>query len=194
MLITEQKLSTLPNDLPIPEDDGAANHLLGLMIPHVRLIASDGQEVLLSEASHLKPVVLFCYPMTGKPGEELPFNWEEIPGARGCTPQNCSFRDNYQEITSSGVVVFGLSIQTTTDQQEAVGRLHLPFLLLSDAHLNFANELRLPLFEVDGVTFIKRLTMIIWKGEVIKVFYPVFPPDKNAREVAQWLAGNPIAA
>ncbi len=131
--------------------------------------------------------VVYCYPRTGRPDVELPQGWNEIPGARGCTPQSCAFRDHHAELQALGASVFGLSTQTTEYQREAVDRLHLPFDLLSDSELRFTTALRLPTFRVESMTLIKRLTLVIKDGGVEKVFYPVFPPDKNADEVIEWL-------
>ncbi len=135
--------------------------------------------------------VLYCYPRTGLPDKAPPTGWNEIPGARGCTPQSCAFRDHYRELQAFDAQVFGLSTQDTAYQCEAVERLHLPFELLSDEHLAFASALRLPTFTVESMILIKRLTLIIGSGCIEKVFYPVFPPDKNAEEVINWLSQNP---
>lgn len=175
----------LPEDLPVPVDDGASDHLLGMRLPLVPLISTAGRVVDL--AGLPGRTVVYCYPRTGRPGVESPKGWDEIPGARGCTPQSCAFRDHHEELRALGARVFGLSTQTTGDQQEAVERLHLPFELLSDAGLSFAGALRLPTFEVESMTLLKRLTLIISGGRVEKVFYPVVPPDKNAEEVIAWL-------
>lgn len=191
MIVTNQNLSTLPDDLPVPTDDGASTHLVGLAVQPLRLTSTNGQEICLTEISQSKRAVVYCYPLTGKPGQELPAGWSDIPGARGCTPQSCSFRDHHQELLSLNAVVFGLSTQTTEFQQEAALRLHLPFPLLSDFQRVFANALNLPMFEVEGQILTKRLTMIIWQGKIVKIFYPVFPPDKNAQEVIAWLTNNP---
>ena len=191
MIVTNQNLSTLPDDLPVPTDDGASTHLVGLAVPPLRLMSTNGQEICLMEISQSKRTVVYCYPLTGKPGQELPAGWSDIPGARGCTPQSCSFRDHYQKLLSLNAAVFGLSTQTTEFQQEAASRLHLPFPLLSDFQRVFANALNLPMFEVESQILTKRLTMIIWQGKIVKVFYPVFPPDKNAQEVIAWLTNNP---
>lgn len=133
---------------------------------------------------------MYCYPRTGRPDRDLPLGWNEIPGARGCTPQSCAFRDHYQELQALGAGVFGLSTQNTEYQQEAVERLHLPFGLLTDLELDFTRALRLPTFEIDSMTLIKRLTLIIFDGRIEKVFYPVFPPEQNAEEVIDWLSRN----
>jgi peroxiredoxin len=133
--------------------------------------------------------VIYIYPRTGRPDQEAPTGWNEIPGARGCTPQSCAFRDHYEELRRAGAAqVFGLSTQDTAYQREAVERLHLPFELLSDEKLAFARALRLPTFEVDGMKLIKRITLIARDGAIVKVFYPVFPPDRNATDVLAWLA------
>jgi peroxiredoxin len=180
-----ENLYDLPEGLPAPTDDGAANHLPGMQLPSVPLISTSGDTVDLSSLSG--ETVVYCYPMTGRPDRELPQGWDEIPGARGCTPQSCSFRDHHSELRDLGVRVFGLSTQSTGYQQEAAGRLQLPFELLSDERLAFAEALGLPTFEADGMTLLKRLTLIIEDGRIEKVFYPVFPPDKNAEEVLAWL-------
>jgi peroxiredoxin len=184
-------LYTLPPDLPVPIDDGACDHLPGLQLPSVPLLSTRRDYVNL--ANLRGRVVVYCYPRTGRPGEEPPRGWDQIPGARGCTPQSCAFRDHYREFQMLGVEVFGLSTQTTEYQCEAVSRLRLPFPLLSDAKLTFAAALRLPTFEVEGMTLLKRLTLIITDGRIEKVFYPVFPPDKNAAEVIRWLQRHPSA-
>jgi peroxiredoxin len=175
----------LPNDLPVPEDDGAADHLPGMRLPPVSLAATSGEVVDLSTLAGR--TVVYCYPMTGRPDRSLPTGWDEIPGARGCTPQSCSFRDHHAELRALGASVFGLSTQDTDYQSEAATRLHLPFALLSDADLAFARALGLPTFEVDGMVLLKRLTLVIDEGWIEKVFYPVFPPDKSAEEVVEWL-------
>ena len=176
------------SDIPAPSDDGAAQHLQGLTLPSVSLLATDGQHV---DVAGLKGrTCLYVYPMTGQPGTALPEGWDMIPGARGCTPQSCSFRDHAQELGELGVQsLFGLSTQESSYQQEAANRLNLPFPLLSDASLALANAINLPVMEVDGMTLLKRLAMIIDDGVVTQVFYPIFPPDSNATEVINWLKG-----
>ncbi len=183
-------LYELPKNLPIPVDDGACNHLLGMQLPSVSLASTDGRMVDLK--SLLGRSVVYCYPRTGKPDIEPPEGWNEIPGARGCTPQSCAFRDRHRELQAMGARLFGLSTQSTEYQREAVERLHLPFELLSDAELAFTRALRLPTFKVENMTLIKRLTLIIQDGRIEKVFYPVFPPDKNAQEVMEWLSHEPL--
>jgi peroxiredoxin len=175
----------LPNDLPVPEDDGAADHLPGMRLPSVPLASTSGEIVDLSVLPGRTGV--YCYPMTGRPDRSLPAGWDEIPGARGCTPQSCSFRDHHAELRSLGASVFGSSTQDTEYQREAATRLHLPFALLSDSDLAFAGALGLPTFEVDGMVLLKRLTLVIDEGWIEKVFYPVFPPDRSAEEVVEWL-------
>jgi peroxiredoxin len=179
----------VPKDLPIPIDDGACAHLAGLRIPSVPLNSTAGRIVDLASLS--VRTVLYCYPRTGRPDVEPPQGWNEIPGARGCTPQSCAFRDHSNELKALGARVFGLSTQTTEYQREAAERLHLPFELLSDADLTFAQALRLPTFQAAAMKLVKRLTLVLNNGYVEKVFYPVFPPDKNAEEVMRWLSQNP---
>ena len=176
----------LPKDLPVPQDDGACNHLTGMQLPALALASTRGRKVDLPKLAGT--TVVYIYPRTGRPDQELPTGWNAIPGARGCTPQSCAFRDHYQELQALGVSeLFGLSTQNTAYQQEAVERLHLPFELLSDEKLEFTQALRLPTFEVDGMRLIKRITLIARDGRIVKVFYPVFPSDRNADEVMQWL-------
>jgi peroxiredoxin len=176
----------LPADLPVPIDDGACAHLPGMSVPSVRLESTAGRVIDLSALSGR--AVVYCYPRTGRPDVELPAGWNAIPGARGCTPESCAFRDHYNELQSLGAAVFGLSTQESDYQREAAKRLRLPFELLTDADLRFASALRLPTFQVEGMTLIKRLTLIIRRGRIEKVFYPVFPPDTHAAEVVAWLA------
>ena len=181
----------LPADLPVPEDDGAAAHLPGAALPSVRLPATGGgtgtdSTVDLAQLGHPRAVV-YVYPMTGTPGVPLAEGWDQIPGARGCTPESLGFRDNYQELTALGVEVFGLSSQEPAEQAEAAGRLALPFRLLSDSGLVLAERLRLPTFTAGGVVRYKRLTLVVRDGRIEHVFYPVFPPDRHAGEVVAWL-------
>jgi peroxiredoxin len=180
---------TLPDDLPVPKDDGACDHLPGKRLPEVRLAATTGQELDVAETFALGEAVLFIYPRTGKPGEPLPPGWDLIPGARGCTPQSCAFRDLHGEFAERGVRVVGLSAQSPQDQLEFAKRVHLEFPLLSDPGLELGAALGLPTFEVAGMTLYKRVTLVIRDGEIVKVFYPVFPPDRNAFDVLAWLAG-----
>jgi len=178
--------SALPADLPVPEDDGAARHLTGLAMPPVVLEATIGPAVDLA-ALLAGRTVLFAYPMTGRPGVALPPGWDDIPGARGCTPQNCSFRDSYAVVTDLGAGVLGLSTQTRDYQREMAGRLHLPYPVLSDAAFALTDALHLPTFEVGGVRLLRRLTLIIKDGIIEHVFYPVFPPDRSTGDVTEWL-------
>jgi peroxiredoxin len=179
----------LPENLPLPVDDGACNHLIGLRLPSTALSATSGGKVELANLAGT--TVLYCYPRTGRPDQELPPGWNDIPGARGCTPQSCAFRDHHLELQRLSARVFGLSTQSTEYQQEAAQRLHLPFALLSDGELQFVRALRLPTFEVGEMILIKRLTLILRDGRIAKVFYPVFPPDQNALQVINWLSHNP---
>lgn len=179
----------LPPDLPVPKDDGAARHLTGLKLPPLALAATDGSAVDLSRLAGR--TLLYIYPRTGQPGVPLPDGWDAIPGARGCTPQTCGFRDHLVELRQLGIAnVFGLSTQDSNYQREVVERLHLPFLLLSDIALQFTKALNLPTFVVAGMTLLKRMALVIDDGTIAKVFYPVFPPDKNAEEVIAWLRAS----
>lgn len=182
-------VTTLPEDLPVPEDDGAADHLTGLALPDISLPATNGTDVAL--ASLAGTTVLYIYPMTGRPDRQLPAGWNDIPGARGCTPQSCSFRDHFAELQALGVThLFGISTQSTGYQAEARDRLHLPFELLSDAAGALRTALGLPSMLVDNDLLLKRMALICVDGEIRKVFYPVFPPDRNAGDVMAWLATN----
>ena len=176
------------SSLPTPQDDGAAAHLTGLAVPSVALPATDGGAVDLSALPGV--TVVYAYPMTGRPDRDLPEGWNEIPGARGCTPQSCAFRDLFADLRAAGAgAVFGLSTQDTAWQQEAAARLHLPFPLLSDERLAFADALCLPRFTVEGRVLLKRLTMILRDGRIEAVHYPVFPPDADAGWVLGRLCG-----
>jgi peroxiredoxin (alkyl hydroperoxide reductase subunit C) len=180
--------TSLPADLPVPVDDGAAAHLTGLRIPHVALPSTDGKMVDLSGVPGT--VVVFAYPRTGRPGvDPLVPDWDEIPGARGCTPHTSGYRDLYAEFVARGAHVFGLSTQDTAYQRELVERLHVPFPILSDEQLALTHALRLPTFDVAGLTLIKRLAWIARDGTIERVFYPVFPPDRNAATVLAGLIG-----
>jgi peroxiredoxin len=179
--------TVLPPDLPVPTNDGAARHLTGLKLPALALTATDGSAVDLSQLAGR--TVLYIYPRTGRPGVPLPDGWDAIPGARGCTPQSCGFRDHLAQMKQLRVAnVFGLSTQDTDYQREVVERLHLPFPLLSDVDLKFTTALNLPTFVVAGMTLLKRMALVIDDGTIVKVFYPVFPPDKSAEEVVEWLS------
>jgi peroxiredoxin len=182
--------NVLPDDLPVPQDDGAARHLTGMRVADMALPATDGARVNLSTLPGR--TVVYVYPRTGRPGQALPTGWDAIPGARGCTPQSCGFRDHFAELKQLGVTaLYGLSTQDTAYQREVAERLHLPFAILSDADLQFALAMRLPTFTVDGMTLIKRMAWVIDDGVLSRVFYPVFPPDRSASEVVGWLKQQP---
>jgi len=179
----------LPSDITVPQDDGAAKHLAGATLPDLALPATSGPAVNLSKLKGR--TVLYIYPRTGVPGVDALPGWDDIPGARGCTPQSCGFRDHFADLKALGVAcVYGLSTQDTAYQREAAERLHLPFALLSDANLKFAKALNLPTFSTSGMTLLKRMALVIDDGAIVKAFYPVFPPDKNAAEVIAWLRGR----
>jgi peroxiredoxin len=179
----------LPPDIPVPKDDGRARHLTGAKLPDIALPATAGGTVNLSRLKGR--TVVYVYPRTGVPGVDPPTGWDQIPGARGCTPQSCGFRDHFAELKALGVAhVFGLSTQDTAYQSEAAQRLHLPFPILSDAELNFALGLHLPMFMTGGMTLLARMALVIEDGIIVKAFYPVFPPDQNAAEVVAWLLGR----
>jgi peroxiredoxin len=180
----------LPADLPVPEDDGGADHLEGIAVPGLDLPSTLGGSIDLAEAARGR-LVAYVYPRTGTPGEPLPIGWDDIPGARGCTPQSCAYRDSLAEFSSLGAGVVGVSAQSPEEQAEFAAREHIPFPLLSDGGLHLAAELRLPTFAAGGMTLYKRLTLIAEGGTIRKVFYPVFPPDRNAAEVLTWLRSGP---
>ncbi len=179
----------LPPNLPVPKDDGAARHLPGMQVPAITLVSTANRRVNLADLARERTVI-YCYPRTGAPGQPVPKGWDDIPGARGCTPESCGFRDHYHALEALHVRVCGLSTQTTEYQRETVERLHLPFEILSDADFAVTNALRLPTFEFEGVRLLKRLTLVLSGGKIEKVFYPVFPPDKHAEEVIAWLTRN----
>jgi peroxiredoxin len=180
--------SALPDDLPAPVDDGAADHLPGQALPALALPSTGGGTVDLLERSRGRRLVVFAYPRTGRPGVEMPAGWDEIPGARGCTPQACSFRDLSAEFAERGFELFGVSTQDTAYQREAAERLHLPYPLLSDADLRLTTALGLPTLTVDGAVLLRRLTMIVRDGRIERVLYPVFPPDRSAADTLAALA------
>jgi peroxiredoxin len=180
--------SELPAGLPVPEDDGAADHLIGMALPEVRLPSTLGGTVDLAELSRDR-LVAYVYPRTGTPGESSPPGWDDIPGARGCTPQGCAYRDSLAEFTSLGTAVVGISAQSPDEQRGFAAREHIPFPLLSDSELRLRDTLRLPTFEVE-MTLYKRLTFVAEGAMIGKVFYPVFPPDRNAADVLDWLTGR----
>lgn len=181
---------SLPSDLPAPEDDGAADHLVGMAMPPLTFSGTSGRRVAL-DALGPGRTVLYIYPMSGRPGVDLPDGWDAIPGARGCTPEACGFRDHHAELGAAGAdAVLGLSSQTTEYQAELAERLQLPFEILSDPELELAAALRLPTFTVDGRRLYKRLTLVVSDGRIEHAFYPVFPPDGHAAEVLAWLRGH----
>ena len=179
--------TVLPPDLPAPEDDGACDHLWDMPLPPFELAATDGSRVRLDRLPGR--VVVYAYPRTGRPGEDhLVPDWDAIPGARGCTPESCAFRDHFKDLRAAGAaLVFGLSTQDSAYQREAAERLHLPFALLSDADLELTKALRLPTFDAAGQTLLKRFTLVISDARIEHVFYPVFPPDGHAEQVLGWL-------
>ena len=196
----DMNFESLPENLPVPENDGAADHLLSMKLPDISLQSTSGEPVSLGSIYNTADnntavngtTVIYIYPMTGRPDTPLPDGWDGIPGARGCTPQSCGFRDHFQQLQSLNANVFGLSTQTTDYQREAKQRLHLPFDLLSDSQLELKQLLKLPTFIADGAELYKRMTLIISGNSIIKVFYPVFPPGENASDVLTWLGSNAI--
>jgi peroxiredoxin len=178
--------SELPPNLPVPEDDGAADHLTGMALPEVHLPSTLGGTLDLADLSR-GLLIAYVYPRTGTPGQPSPADWDDIPGARGCTPQSCAYRDSLAEFTSLGATVLGVSAQSSGEQSEFAEREHIPFPLLGDRGLRLRDALRLPTFEAGGMTLYKRLTLVAEGGKIAKVFYPVFPPDRNAAEVLAWL-------
>jgi peroxiredoxin len=181
--------NVLPPNIPVPQDDGGAKHLAGVKLPDLALSATDGAQVNLAKLKGR--TVVYIYPRTGVPGVDTLPGWDQIPGARGCTPQSCSFRDHFGELKRLGVAqLYGLSTQDTAYQHEAATRLHLPFAILSDEKLMLAQALKLPTFTTSGITLLRRMALVIDDGMITKAFYPVFPPDKNAEEVVAWLQAS----
>lgn len=178
-------LHHLPDDLPVPVDDGACDHLTGARIPSVELMGVS--DVKINIGSVEGDMVIFFYPMMGKPDSPPMVGWNDIPGARGCTPQSCSFRDHYSRLEKLGVKVFGVSSQPLIDQKEASERLDLPFELLNDSRFELTRAMNLPRFDYNSSVYIKRITLIAENGVIKKIFYPVFPPNKNVNDVIQWL-------
>jgi peroxiredoxin len=183
-------LNQLPPNLPRPTDDGGARHLQGMAIPDLALPSTANRQVNLSHVTAPR-IVVYAYPMTGRPDRTLPQGWDDIPGARGCTPETCGFRDHHKDLAKLHAEVFGVSTQSTEYQQEMVKRLEVPFEVLSDERFALTRALRLPTFTVDGMTLLKRLTFIVEGGHIEHVFYPVFPPDTHAEEVIAWLKAHP---
>lgn len=181
------EMPPLPEGLPVPEDDGACDHLIGMSLPPVNLVSSSRQLVNMAALRGLN--VIYIYPMSGEDDSVLPDNWDSIPGARGCTPQSCSFRDHQKELSEFGANVFGLATQTSDYLAGEVTRIHLPYDLLSDEHLAFQSALSLPVFDIKvaGTTVLKRVTLICDDARISHIFYPVFPPDKSAQHVVDWL-------
>jgi peroxiredoxin len=186
--MNEGPFTQLPANLPVPQDDGACNHLPEMPVPDLDLPSTSGERVHPGRRSGV--TVLYAYPLTGRPGVALPEGWDSIPGARGCTPESCAFRDLHGDFRRLGAEVFGLSTQSTGYQREVRDRLHLPFELLSDEHFVFTDALRLPTFTVEGSRLLRRLTLILRSGRVERVFYPIFPPDRHAAEVVAYLNAN----
>jgi peroxiredoxin len=185
--------NVMPAGIPAPQNDGGARHLTGMKLPDIALPATSGAPVNLSKLQGR--TIVYVYPRTGVPGIDAPPGWDDIPGARGCTPQSCGFRDHFAELKALGVAqVYGLSSQDTAYQREAAERLHLPFPLLSDVELKLKSAIGLPTFFTSGMTLYKRMAMVLEDAEIDRVFYPVFPPDKNAEEVTAWLATCSAAA
>jgi len=187
----QSNFNQLPPNLPVPKDDGAARHLEGMAMPDLELPSTSNRRVNLAKIATPR-LVVYAYPMTGRPDRALPAGWDDIPGARGCTPETCGFRDHHKDLAKLHTEVFGVSTQSTEYQQEMVKRLEVPFEVLSDEHFALTRALRLPTFAVDGMTLMKRLTLIVRNGKIEHVFYPVFPPDKHADEVIAWLKAHPI--
>ncbi len=190
LAMPQTNLNQLPANLPRPKDDGGARHLKGMALPDLELPSTGNRRVNLSRVSAPR-IVIYAYPMTGRPDRQLPQGWDDIPGARGCTPETCGFRDHHKDLEKLHAEVFGLSTQDTAYQQEMVKRLEVPFEVLSDEQMVFARALKLPTFTVDGMTLLKRLTIVARSGRIEHVFYPVFPPDKHAEEVIAWLQAHP---
>jgi peroxiredoxin len=183
--------NVLPPNLPRPKDDGAARHLTGMPLPDLELPSTANRQVNLSRVASPR-VIVYCYPRTGRPGIPSPPGWDDIPGARGCTPETCGFRDHHKDLQRLGAEVFGLSTQDTAYQQEMVARLNVPFEVLSDEGMALTRALRLPTFTASGMTLLKRLTLVAHGGRIEHVFYPVFPPDTHAQAVIAWLTRHPV--
>jgi len=183
-----KSLNDLPEGLPVPIDDGMAAHLEGMCLPSIMLTSTNGATVNLAGIQN--KLVIYVYPLTGQPEIDLPEGWDEIPGARGCTPQACDFANHYDELLQLNAMVYGLSSQPSDYQLELKNRLHLPFDLLSDSDFQLKNTLNLPVFKADGLLLYKRLTIIAEQNIIQKVFYPIFPPNENASQVIAWLKSH----
>ena len=192
MSAQQTPLDRLPPNLPVPQDDGGCRHLVGMRLPDLELASTRNRRVNLAKVT-ARRVVVYAYPMTGRPGVTLPAGWDDIPGARGCTLETCGFRDHHADLATLQTEVYGVSVQTTEYQQEMVTRLKVPFEVLSDAQMTLVRALKLPTFTAGGMTLIKRLTIVASAGRIEHVFYPVFPPDTHAEEVIGWLRAHPIA-
>jgi peroxiredoxin/DNA-binding transcriptional MerR regulator len=189
---TMSTLQNLPEGLPVPQDDGAADHLRGTVLPSLELMSTTRDVVKLDALGHGR-TILYCYPLTGRPDTDLPEGWDTIPGARGCTPEACGFRDHHADLVGAGATgVYGLSSQDTLYQQEVVDRLRLPFAMLSDPEFRLADDLILPTFDHLGIRLYKRLTLVIRDSAIEHTFYPIFPPDQHAHQVLTWLRANPL--
>ena len=182
-------LSVLPSNLPVPEDDGGCKHLLNQLIPEISLPSQEGNFLKLNRKDTFR-IVLYCFPMTGHPKKPLPLNWNNIPGARGCTPQTCSFRDHYDDLIKSNAIPIGMSTQTVNDLKEMTTRLDISYDIVSDSDLKFTKKMNLPTFKIDNSIYIKRLTLIIERSIIKKIFYPIFPPDLHILDVLDWLNKN----
>ena len=182
-------LSILPDNLPLPINDGGCDHLTNKSIPNIALPNQDGNLLKLNRTDTFR-LVIYCYPMTGRPDKPLPEKWDNIPGAIGCTPQTCSFRDSYDDFITLNAIPIGLSTQSVDDIKEMTTRLLVPYDVVSDKGLNFINQLKLPTFNIDSKVYIKRMTMIVEKSIIKKVFYPVFPPDIHVKDIIEWLKKN----
>ena len=191
LAMPQTNLNQLPANLPRPKDDGGARHLKGMALPDLELASTANRRVNVSKITAPR-VVIYAYPMTGRPDRQLPDGWDDIPGARGCTPETCGFRDHHKDLAKLDAEVFGVSTQDTPYQQEMVKRLEVPFEVLSDEQMKLARALKLPTFTAAGMTLLKRLTLIARNGRIEQVFYPVFPPDKHAEEVIAWLKKHPV--
>ena len=181
-------INQLPAGLPIPNDDGSTDHLIGMKLPNIALFTTNGKAINLGGIKG--KVVIYCYPMTGQPNVDLPEGWDQIPGARGCTPQSCSFRDHYQELQALGADVIGLSVQSSEYQKEMAERLHLPFPVVSDMNYEFQSYLNMPTFVAAGMTLLKRVTLIANNGTIEAVHYPIFPSDSDPTWVIDYLKSH----
>ena len=182
-------LSILPSNLPVPKDDGACKHLLNQTLPNISLSNQSGNLLKLNRKDIFR-IDLYCFPMTGHPDKSLPLGWDKIPGARGCTPETCSFRDHYDDLIKLNAIPIGLSTQSVVDLEEMTRRLKVPYDVVSDSNLIFTNLMKLPTFKIAEKVFIKRLTLIIENSIIKKVFYPIFPPDLHIKDVINWLENN----